>query len=271
MWQTNSAVHKLKPRSFHKSAHLRVHSVDFHPSVNHTWYLHVKKVFSSLSADKVEKMLKAKNSRVGNKKSKINMTTRRLSRKEVIIPIAKSNAELIINSAHTHISNVNKCLKNSKLDIIADFIWITNNRIIITTNKLANVLNLSTIEKFLKNINNINLDLIKSSHLLKSKLYMKIIGLPYKIKQEVITSDYIEGILKEMHLFKNVVLASKLYVIKVSPKSNMVVVWVDIWNFQSGSLAKNIINCCFNVRQFVATVCGTNMNLGISWCKNCWK
>ena len=32
--QTDSAAHKLKPRSFHKSTHLRVHSADFHPSVN---------------------------------------------------------------------------------------------------------------------------------------------------------------------------------------------------------------------------------------------
>ena len=37
MWQTDSTAYKLKPRSFHKSAHLWVHSVDFHPSVNHAW------------------------------------------------------------------------------------------------------------------------------------------------------------------------------------------------------------------------------------------
>ena len=153
-----------------------------------------------------------------------NHPTRRPSRKEVIIPMAKSNAELIINSAHNHISNVNKCLKNSKSDIIVDFIRITNNGIIITTNKLVNALNLSTIEKFLKNINNVNLDLIEGPYLSKSKLYMKIVGLPYKIKQEVITPDYIEGVLKEMHLFKNVVLALKPHVIKVSPKSDIVVV-----------------------------------------------
>ena len=35
--QTDGAAHKLKPRSFHKSAHLRVHSADFHPSVNRVW------------------------------------------------------------------------------------------------------------------------------------------------------------------------------------------------------------------------------------------
>jgi len=34
--QTDGAAHKLKPRSFYKSAHLQVHSADFHPGVNRT-------------------------------------------------------------------------------------------------------------------------------------------------------------------------------------------------------------------------------------------
>ena len=181
-----------------------------------------------MSADEVGKILEVKNSGKGNRKPKINMITRELSRKEVIIPMAKMNAELIINLAHIHISNINKCLKNSKSDIIVDFIHVTNNGIIITINKPANMLNLSTIEKYLKNIKNINLDLIEGPHLPKSKSYMKIIGLPYKTNQGVITPNYIEGVLKELHLIKNVVLASKPHVIKASPKSNIVVVWVDI-------------------------------------------
>ena len=37
MWQTDGVAHKLKPRSFHKSAYFWVHSIDFHPSVNCTW------------------------------------------------------------------------------------------------------------------------------------------------------------------------------------------------------------------------------------------
>jgi len=37
MQQTDGTVHKLKPRSFHKSAHLQVYSTDFHPSVNCAW------------------------------------------------------------------------------------------------------------------------------------------------------------------------------------------------------------------------------------------
>ena len=82
----------------------------------------VKKVFPALLADEVGKVLKIKNSRKGNKKPRINMTTRGPSRKEVIILMAKHIAELIVNSAHIHIANVNKCLKNSKSDIITDFI-----------------------------------------------------------------------------------------------------------------------------------------------------
>ena len=72
--------------------------------------------------NEVGKGLKIKNSGEGNKKPRINMTTRGLSRKEVIILMAKHNAKLIVNSAHIHIANINKCLKNSKSDIIADFI-----------------------------------------------------------------------------------------------------------------------------------------------------
>ena len=82
----------------------------------------MKEVFPALSADEVGKMLKAKNSGVDNKKPKINMMTRGPSRREVIIPMTKVNAELIVNSAHIYISNVNNCLKIFKSNIIADFI-----------------------------------------------------------------------------------------------------------------------------------------------------
>jgi len=228
-------------------------------------------VFPTLSTNEVGKVLKIKNSGEDNKKSKINMTTRGPSRKEIIILMAKYIAELIVNSAHIHIANINKCLRNSKSDIVADFIQSTNNGIVITTNKPANDLNLSTIEKYLKSIQNVDSDSIESPHLPKSKLYMKIIGLSYKINQDVISTDFIEGVLKETYLFKDVVLASKSHVIKASPKSDMAVVWVDIWDSQSSSSAKNIINHHFNIGRFIATIKGTNMNPGVPQCKNCWK
>ena len=66
-------------------------------SLNIEDVLQVKEVFPALSADKVGKMLKVKNSSMGNKKPKINMMTRGPSRREVIIPMTKVNTELIVN------------------------------------------------------------------------------------------------------------------------------------------------------------------------------
>ena len=123
----------------------------------------------------------------------------------------------------------------------------------------------------MKSMQNIILESIESLRLPKSKSYMKIIGLPYSSELGVLFPDYIEGILVKSHLFKDATLALKPCVIKASPKSDKAVVWVDIWDSQSGSCAKNIINRQFNVGRFIATVCRTNMNPGVPQCKNCWK
>jgi len=96
--------------------------------------LRVKEAFPSLSADEVDKILKVKNGSESKKKPKLNMTTRGPSRKEVIIPMTKPNAELITKSAHKIIANINEHLKNSNSDVIADFIRLSNNKVIITTN-----------------------------------------------------------------------------------------------------------------------------------------
>ena len=97
-----------------------------------------------------------------------------------------------------------------------------------TTDKPANTSNLKIIKKYIKNMNNINSEAIKSSQLSKSKLYLKISGLPFIEKKSPITSDIIKGIIKETHIFNNITLASKSCVIKVLAKSDMVVVWINI-------------------------------------------
>ena len=72
-----------------------------------------------------------------------------------------------------------------------------------------------------------------------------------------------------MHIFKDVTLTSKSYIIKALSNSDSAVVWVDIWNSQNSSIAKFIINSCFNVGKYNATIHGTNMNLGVSQYKSC--
>ena len=184
----------------------------------------VKKAFSALSADEVRKMLNIKSKGMDMKKPKINIMTKGLSRKEIIISMTKVDIELIINSAHIYISNINKCLKNSKSDIIVNFIQININRIIIIINRPASNLDLSTIKKYLKNSQNVNPDFIESPCLLKSKSYMKIVGLLYSSESEVRTSDVMKAVLKESHLFKDTILVSKPHIIKALPKSDKAMV-----------------------------------------------
>ena len=70
-------------------------------------------------------------------------------------------------------------------------------------------------------------------------------------------------ILKQNQIFDNISLAFKPRVIKVSSKSDMSIVWIDIWGVQSGSNTKTLINRCFNVRRYIATIQGANMNPGV--------
>jgi len=41
----------------------------------------------------------------------------------------------------THVTNINRALKNNKLDIAADFIQSDNKEVVIITNKVAGTLN----------------------------------------------------------------------------------------------------------------------------------
>ena len=119
-------------------------------------------------------------------------------------------------------------------------------------------------------MNNINSETIESPQLHKSKLYLKIIRLPF-MEKGPITPDIIKDIIKETHIFNNIALASKPHVMKASAKSNIVVVWINIWNLQSVLAAKNIINWYFNVGQYIIIVYSTNMNPVIPQYKNYWK
>ncbi len=47
----------------------------------------------------------------------------------------------------------------------------------------------------------------------------------------------------------------------MSPKSDMAVIWVDIWDAQSSMKAKDLINRYFNIGSYIATICGMNINL----------
>jgi len=134
-------------------------------------------------------------------------------------------------------------------------------------------LDLSTIENYINNIDVIKTEDKMASCFSQSKSYLKIIGILY-IKEGAnspINSSNVEKIIQSTHIFNNVLLTLKPCVIKTLLKFNMAILWIDIWDAQSGVKAKFLINRYFNISYSITTVRGVNMNLGISQCKNCWK
>jgi len=98
--------------------------------------------------------------------------------------------------------------------------------IIITINKATSVLNMSIIEKYLQENDNIDLDYITSSCFPKSKSYLKILGLLYIIAKTnlSVTSELIKEVIKESYIFNNIILVLRSQVIKAFSKYDMAVI-----------------------------------------------
>ena len=70
-----------------------------------------------------------------------------------------------IKDSSTHVININSVLKNIKLNIVVDFIHVENKGIIITTNNIASLLDLQTIEKYVKSSVYVNTEHVESPRL----------------------------------------------------------------------------------------------------------
>ena len=143
-----------------------------------------------------------------------------------------------------HIANINCVLKTIKSNTIADFIHVDSKRIVIITNNISSGSDLQEIEKYVKNPLPSDVENISSSRLLQLKSYLKIIGILYiskKTNNQILLND-IENILKNNYLFNDIILASKPHIIKVSPKSDIAIIWIDIWDMQNRTNTKKVIN-----------------------------
>ena len=184
-----------------------------------------------------------------------------------------NSANNFIKNLSIHVININRALKNIKSNIMADFICVDNKNIVITTNNITSFLDLQAMEKYVKSTVCIETNHVESPRLLQSKSYLEIIGIPYLSEHtnSCITSNDVKKILKSNYIFNNSMLISKPRIIKVSPKSDMSIIWINLWDTQSGSKAKCLINRRFNVENFITTIRSTNINPGVLQCKNCWK
>ena len=192
-------------------------------------------------------------------------TIKEPSRKQVIIPISKDNARIIASQANAHASNINRLLKEVKSEVLANFIWFNNKGIIITTNKAVANLDLKVVEEYIKELNNINLNKVIYSHLPQFKSYLKILRVSYYMvnTNSPITSDIMEKIIKKAHIFNNIILVSHFCIIKAFPKSDITIIWVNIWNSHNSIKTKSLIKRYFDIEQYIAMICETNINPSI--------
>jgi len=91
-------------------------------------------------------------------KPKFNMMNKGLSRKQIIISIDINNTERITAQSNAYIVNINSLLKGIKSKISADYIHFDN--------KLTTFSDLNIVEKYMKELNNVNLNNIISLRLL---------------------------------------------------------------------------------------------------------
>lgn len=130
------------------------------PISNTEEVLKIKKTFPSLKAKRINNIQKIIKSN-GKPKPHINMTMKGLSRKQVIIPMNDDSKKNFIEKSSSHVTNINSTLKNIKLDVMVDFVWVNPKDIIIVTNKVTSTLDLQTIENYIKNTNHISVEGVK--------------------------------------------------------------------------------------------------------------
>ena len=193
---------------------------------NTTEVIKIKDIFPTLNTQKVNQIHKIVS---GSPKPKlhIQMTTKGPSRKQVIIPMSSDNISKFMKNNLLHVASINRSLRNTKLKVLVDFIQSDVSSVTVITNKVTVQSNLYIIENYIKKIDNIDTINIDIPCLSQSKFYLKIIDLSHfchNNSNEHLTPNNIENMIKQNHIFDNVVLTLKLHIIKVSPKSDMSII-----------------------------------------------
>jgi len=192
--------------------------------------LKIKESFLALNASQINRV---NNIVKENPKPKmhIQMTMKGPSRKQIIVPMSGNNSVAFSKNSSAHVSNLNRLLRNAKIEVIVDFIRSDPIGLVITTNKVVVQSDLQIIDQYMKKSDDINELQVKEPRLPQSKSYLKITGIlyfPNGKSQEHLNVSNVESALKQNHIFNDIKLVSKPRVIKVLPKSDMSIIWIDI-------------------------------------------
>ena len=98
--------------------------------------LKIKETFPSLNTQKIDQINSIVNGQ-NKPRPQIKMTTKGLSRKQVIIPMSRENVLSFMKNSSLHVANINRNLQNAKSDILVDYLCSENSGIMVITNKVA--------------------------------------------------------------------------------------------------------------------------------------
>ena len=138
--------------------------------------LKIKEFFPALNANQIDQV---NNIIKGNPKPKphIQMTIKGLLRKQVIVHMSNNNNNSFIKNSTFHVANINRLLRNAKLEVAVNFIRSNPIGLVIVTNKVASQSDLQIISQYIKKSEDINELQVEEPRLPQSKLYLKIIGI----------------------------------------------------------------------------------------------
>ena len=84
------------------------------------------------------------------------MTTKSPSCKQIIVSVGNKNISRFMASSSEYISNLNKVLKDIKMDIFIDFIRSDHCNLVVISNKVTSSSNLNIVKSYMKNINSVD-------------------------------------------------------------------------------------------------------------------
>ena len=107
------------------------------------------------------------------------------------------NSNKFIAMSNIYVANINRVLKSIKSDTMADFIWADQRGLTITTNKVTSMLDLNIIDRYIKNVDVVDLEDVIALWLSQSKSYFKILGILYirKNNNTSVSLDFVKQIL----------------------------------------------------------------------------
>ena len=141
------------------------------------------------------------------------MTTKGLLRKHIIIPMSNDNNAKFMKNSLVHVANINRALRNIKSEVLTDFICSDPLGIMVVTNKVSMQSDLQIIEKYIKNLDDIDALQVEVPCLPQSKSFLKIIGISYFLYgnyQDCLTSNNVKTLIKQNQIFDNITFMSRV-------------------------------------------------------------